>query len=127
MQLRQNLSGEKGIRTPGTLAGTPDFESEPDEQFSRETEKTRPTVDPRSHEKSPLGDPMGQSRGNESSPRAVAMAALYAQAAALASSGDVAAARTLHAMIGKMLGLPEPASAPVISLVSRRARGGRKE
>jgi hypothetical protein len=54
-------------------------------------------------------------------PRAGALAAMYEQAAALASAGDLAGARALHEAIGKLLGTGR-AVGDVVELGSHRPR-----
>jgi hypothetical protein len=46
---------------------------------------------------------------------------LYRHAAALATSGDLAGARELHALIGRLLG-SDDAGASVVDLAARRER-----
>ena len=69
---------------------------------------------------------MGQPGGNpEASPRGAALADLYRHAERLASAGDLAAARELHAVIGRLLEGAAPGdSAPVVDLGAERAKRG---
>ena len=72
---------------------------------------------------------VGRSRGDgEASPRGAALADLYRHAERLASAGDLAAARELHAVIGRLLGGAAPADgAAVVDLGAERVKRGRSE
>lgn len=67
---------------------------------------------------------LGNSQGDiPKPPRATALALLYEQAAALASAGDLVAARALHDTIGRLLGLDDGPPSKVIDITRKPTRG----